>query len=236
MNAQEPVSGSTVTLAQRLRALRERAGWNQTELGRRAGVDRSIVSRIEAGRTLNPGRDVLVNLATALRVDVSELSGQRPLSRRPPAIEEGVARVPLMELLVQATGGEPSWHDTRANYVTDSWSVRGRPNAFAARVTGRCMEPGISPGDIVLIDPDRRPEVGEMVVVTDRAGGTLVKWFRIDENGEPYLRAADGSEVRPTRAHLEGVVFDIRREPMRDPEVQRPSLRRIADDNPGYRA
>lgn len=235
MTAQEGAHGRTDPLAGRLRALRERRGWNQSELGRRSDVDRSEISRIEAGKTLNPGREVLSKLAAALRVEVDELVGPLPVRRRRAEIQEGVGRVPLMSLRVQASG-EPVWDETQEEVVTGAWRLRGRPNAFAAVVSGNCMEPWVSPGDIVLIDPDRQPADGEMVVITESGGGTLVKWFRVDELGQAFLRAADGTELRPQRATVEGVVFKIEREAPRDPESRRPSLRRIADDQTQYQA
>lgn len=233
MTAQDGAHERTDPLGGRLRSLRERRGWNQSELGRRAGVDRSEISRIEGGKPLNPGRDVLTKLAAALRVEVAELMGPMPVRRRRAEIQEGVGRVPLMSLRVQASG-EPVWDETTEEVITAPLQLRGRPNAFAAVVSGTCMEPWVSAGDTVLIDPDRVPADGEMVVITEAGGGTLVKWFRVDELGRAFLRAADGTELRPQRATVEGVVFKIEREAPRDPETRRPSIRRVADDRINY--
>lgn len=38
-------------------------------------------------------------------------------------------------------------------------------NVFALVVKGKSMEPGIKPGDIVIIDPDIKPQPGEIVLV-----------------------------------------------------------------------
>lgn len=66
-----------------IRAARERKGRTQTELGRLAAVDQSTVSRIEAGLT-TPGSDVLLRIARALGMPVSELIDppRRRLKRR----------------------------------------------------------------------------------------------------------------------------------------------------------
>lgn len=140
------------------------------------------------------------------------------MPRRRTEITEGVARVPLRTLRVQA-GGRPTWDDTRDTIVVSARAALNHPNAFAAIVTGRCMVPYINPGDIVLIDPDRQPTNGEMVVITDDAGDTIVKWYRVDPLGRPFLRAADGTELRPNGARIEGVVFKVESDAVRDPEA-----------------
>lgn len=53
-------------LGQRLRGRRERLGWSQSELARRAGVQQAQVSMLEAGKRANPTGSILVALAAAL--------------------------------------------------------------------------------------------------------------------------------------------------------------------------
>jgi hypothetical protein len=138
--------------------------------------------------------------------------------------------VPLMRVRVQA--GEPVWDDTRETVVVSSRLAAGRPNIRAAVVTGSCMEPYVMAGETVVFDPDiRQPVDRDMVVVTDEAGGTLIKWYRTDELGRPYLRAADGTQIRPNGAKLEGVVLTVERRALRDPE---PPARRMAEPDEPY--
>lgn len=125
--------------------------------------------------------------------------------------------MPLMNLRVQADG-QPAWSDTSDTIIVSRRLGVGRPNAFAATVTGSCMTPHVLAGEIVLIDPDRQPQDRNMVVVTTDDGETLVKWYRVDELGRPYLRAADGTTMRPNGAKLQGVVFRIERDAIDDPE------------------
>ena len=51
----------------RLRELRERKGWSQAELGRRAGVHHSVINRAERGVT-DLSLSTLEKLARALKV------------------------------------------------------------------------------------------------------------------------------------------------------------------------
>jgi len=56
----------------RLRSLRQSLGWSLEELGERAGLSASTISRIETGkRTIS--LDVLLPLARALRIDLDSL-------------------------------------------------------------------------------------------------------------------------------------------------------------------
>lgn len=210
------------TVATRLKSLRERRGLSQNALAERSGVSNSTVSRIEKGVISSPGVDVLRKFADALRVDLSEITGERPLPPRRADIFEGVAYVPVMRVRVQASGA-PTWDDTRETVVVSATMARGRPNIRAAIVSGRCMEPYVMPGERIVFDPDTHPQDRDMVVVTDDEGATLVKWFRVDPLGRPYLRAADGTQMRPNGAKVEGVVLSVARNAIRDPESNYPA-------------
>lgn len=56
-----------------IRELRQKKGWTQTELARRAGVKQGVLSYIESGRTKNPRSDTLTAIAAALGVSVERL-------------------------------------------------------------------------------------------------------------------------------------------------------------------
>lgn len=56
-----------------IRELRQKKGWTQTELARRAGVKQGVLSYIENGRTKHPRSDTLAAIASALGVSVERL-------------------------------------------------------------------------------------------------------------------------------------------------------------------
>lgn len=56
-----------------IRELRQKHGWSQSELARRAGVKQGVLSCIESGRTKNPRVDTLSAIAAALGVPVERL-------------------------------------------------------------------------------------------------------------------------------------------------------------------
>ena len=63
-------------LVLRIRELRERKGWSQAELGRRAGLNHSVVSRAERGEAAITV-STLEKVAKALGVRASSLIAER---------------------------------------------------------------------------------------------------------------------------------------------------------------
>lgn len=61
-------------ISDRLRRLREAAGLSQYALAQRASLSRAVLHRIEAGQR-KPSWPVLLRLATALSLDLGDLSG-----------------------------------------------------------------------------------------------------------------------------------------------------------------
>lgn len=208
-------TGVGVNLGERITALRKRRGWSQNQLAERAKMDRSHLSKLIRGQYDNPGAGTLGKIAEALGVPLSEITGERPMPRRRADIFEGVAMVPLMRVRVQASG-EPTWDDTRESVPVSLNVAAGRPNIRAAIVTGACMTESAPGGSRVVFDPDASPQDRQMVVVTTDDGETLVKWYRVDPLGRPFLRADDGTEIRPNGAKIEGVVLAVVRQDLRD--------------------
>src|SRR5687767_14327058 len=72
-----PLPGAvTVPLGDSIRELREARDISQRELARRSGVKQPIISRIEAGDTLNPRYETLRAIAEALNVPLTAILGR----------------------------------------------------------------------------------------------------------------------------------------------------------------
>lgn len=77
----------------------------------------------------------------------------------------------------------------------------------AVRVTGSCMEPEISAGDVVIIEMDRVPVDGEVVVV-EYEGRTLVKrWW--DDGETVFLQANRAADSLPAVPKDDLVVLGV---------------------------
>lgn len=213
----------STSVADQVRLLMEQRGWSYAQVAMRAGVDPTTIWKIATGKTPNPGNVTLRKIGEAFGVDLSTPSTKQSAPGRRSMVVPGVVAVPVMRARVQASG-RPDWADTYETVATISTrDPRRDERLLAAIVTGICMEPHVSPGDRVIFDPERRePADGQMVVVVDGEGATLVKYFRVDDLGRPYLRAADGTEIRPNGARVVGTVIDIVRRPGRDPESLQP--------------
>lgn len=205
-------------VGQRLRVLMDRRGWSLGVLADRAGVDKGHLSVLLRGKVPNPGAATLRKLSAALGVDLSEITGERPIPRRQPQVLEGAVGLPVLKRRVHA-GGESYWGDTEDTIWVPRQFRDRYPRAQVAVVDGRCMSPHIEPGEKILFDPDQKPVDGQMVVITTDDGQTLLKWFRLDDEGRPFLRSADGEEIRPNGAIIEGVVIEVRRGAIRDPQA-----------------
>jgi len=64
-----------MTMGDRIRQARERHGWSQNELSRRAGVRQALLSELESGKKHDTTGDVLKRLGKVLGVTVDYLVG-----------------------------------------------------------------------------------------------------------------------------------------------------------------
>lgn len=181
----------------RLRALRAENEMTQGQLAYRAGVTRAWVSLVESGGIDSPAGDKLERVATVLGKTSRYLLTGR--DEAPPADPDlafaelvrlarqslggGVVRIPIQETPAHAGEGgiEGQYALLPVEYADE--------NVLAFRITGRCMEPVIEVGDIVIADASTAPEDGAMVVVV-LDGETRVKIYNADSQ---TLTALDGS-------------------------------------------
>jgi len=202
MEAVHTVSvGDTIRLALAMRNM------SKTELARRTGVSQSTISRVVSGETASPGAYVLRRITEVLNLPASALLG-RPSEIRAD-VGPDLARVPLVRVPAHA-GNDWTWQDSGARITTDRTATRGR-DLLAVEIAGTCMDPDLSPGDIVIFDQwARTPQDREMVVVTidDQS---QVRWVRY-AGRELSLVDNTGSRMSIDGAILEGVVVEIRRQ------------------------
>lgn len=131
----------------RLRELMTDRGETQASLARKSGVRQPTVARILSGETPNPKGDTLRRLASALAVDVSALSAQRPGSAavREPAPEPMRSIGQIMELLAERIDAAPE--STRSEALALISAYLERPEA----------RPRIGAAVALLLAPDPQP-------------------------------------------------------------------------------
>lgn len=68
-------------ISSNIKRLRESLGWNQSKLANEAGISGAALSKIEQGDGRMPTMIVLQKLAGALRVPVSDITGEEARNR-----------------------------------------------------------------------------------------------------------------------------------------------------------
>ncbi len=157
------------------------------ELGVRAGVPRTTVAQIESGKT-DPRLGTVMSIARVLRVRVGDLVGES-------ALIEALVPVPVIQQRIP---------------IGDAWPVEAEhvplakvnPGLVAIEVRGDCMSPRIENGDFVIIDRERQPEVGKVIVFWWQGEWTLKrlrrrngKWWMVPDNPAFESMEMEGKDV-----------------------------------------
>jgi SOS-response transcriptional repressor LexA len=204
-------------LAEALRALMADAAVSQAELARRTGVSQATISRILAGETLQPDFGTLQRLADALNRNVTDLhSGAFPAARESDAYNYTSAiGVPVYEwsaLKGLKAGEAPSGDVQPLAFVAGDRSKLGS-RAFAVRLQTDAMARNgaghdFPEGAIILVDPARKPEPGQFVLVRlDRPGSESFRQWIVD-GGRVFLAPLNPRYQAlelPATAHVLGV-------------------------------
>lgn len=164
------------------------------------------------------GHKIAAQIETALNLQEGALSTQSESFEYIPLSDLSDRRIPVVSY-VQA-GSLNMCDEMHDETVTVPSSAP--KNAFAMRIKGESMKPRLQEGDLILIDPDRSPTPGDIVVARSDENFTeeaTVKQYAItgmdDEGNEIF-------ELRPInplfgtyssdehRLSIVGVVFEIR--------------------------
>lgn len=135
--------------------------WNAREWADKAGTSATNITRFLKGSDHIPSYSTLVKLATVAGTTIPT----------PGVAQRGVPQVtiPLLELLQLASDSRLSTEIKRArrSIVADYHG----PRAFAVRLPNSDFAAlGYVAGDILVIDPDLKPEPGKHVLATDGKG------------------------------------------------------------------
>ncbi|WP_198386262.1 LexA family protein [Burkholderia ubonensis] len=217
----------TPIFAGRLKELRERAGINQSDLGRAIGVSPQAVQKWEAGITI-PRESKRKQIAAALTTSLAELirgteleivpeppsrndvSGGRVFPLRSakggaPRSENGF--IPLISWMQAANWG-PAMGKIRSEEVQD-WlrcPFAHGPDAFVLEVAGESnYDPGgpksYAPGELIYVDPAREPANRSMVVVRlDQEERAQLRQLLMDEGGVRILKVLNPTWPTPAIA------------------------------------
>jgi Predicted transcriptional regulators len=191
-------------LPHKIKSLRVARGWSQQQLADKVGVPRTNISQLKQGRRPNPSVDKLMQFANVFNINIDELyealgisnsTTAIPLSR-PESPEEILERLRLATPMSIPVYSEFRAHAGNTGFAPVDYIYRTRVreaprhNIESYIVSGKCMEPKIENGDIVIVDRDMVPEIGDIVLclIDDELRVAKI----IEQNGECILKNGQG--------------------------------------------
>jgi transcriptional regulator with XRE-family HTH domain len=201
---QDENDGDLVNLAELVRALRERRGLSQEELGRRIGISKAAISSIEIGRTKSLRGSTLTGLARELGVNPDELTGKK-FHRRDelPYIQPRGSNVTTIRRIAVL--------GTASTDTTGTWLSLGAeraggfilhestdPDVYSVRITGDAYHPRIKSGEFVICEPGHEVGPGDEVLVKLATGGSFVREFAFERDGVVAFNGINNGTSRRT--------------------------------------
>ena len=213
--------------ASNLTYYRVAAGLSMAGLMRASGVSQANIGRYERGETQEPEYATLEKLGAALGVTVDQLVKEPPPEVLPPGTPPQARSVTPVEpapplptptppprglfprdgrilRFLQQAGASPEGGET---WLAQEASVE----RYVVQAIGNCLEPHVYENDLLVLDVDRAPTIGDIVVVN--AHGELHVKVVMDRTGSGlYLTSKRGDLSLPEEgAELIGVVIDVTR-------------------------
>ncbi|HKB60058.1 MAG TPA: S24 family peptidase [Gallionellaceae bacterium] len=175
------------TLGQRIKARRKDLGLSQGKLGELAGLDQTVISKLERGDVQETSR--IAELASVLRCDALWLATGKAESGNVSNVAHSAAnRVPLISFV--AAG---NWGDAVDNYApgdAEAWvetTVPVKRHTYALRVEGDSMEPRFPNGAILIVEPEAEAKNGSYVIVRQNGTDATFKQL-VHDGGRWYLK------------------------------------------------
>lgn len=176
------------TLAERLKQALGLANAKQIDLARACGITKGAVSQWFTGAVTSLEGENLMRAATFLGVSPMWLAtgaGKMQKDNDAPNISTGLTLypdkrgIPIISWVQAGTWREivDSFPRGGADDYILAHSSHG-PHTFAVRIVGNSMEPEFREHDIVVIDPDVRPNPGDYVVARNHEEAATFKKYR----------------------------------------------------------
>jgi SOS-response transcriptional repressor LexA len=193
-----------MTLGKRIKKARLIAGLNQqaladaiSQFGDGRTVSRTAVVQWESETTRGIEAANLLKAAKVLNVAPEWLQFGTGLMRPVPAHLDGLLpiicnrrSVPILDDAMIANDEKEAMElDNVRSYVglDDALASIAGPYVFALEIKGDSMSPEFKPGDIVVIDPQVKPQPGEIIVAKLHEGTvTLRKYRPVDTGAETF--------------------------------------------------
>ena len=179
------------TIGKKIKYLREKEGFTQTELGKRLGLSDKAVSTWENDIKV-PRMATLRKISELFGVPVGYLVGEKTSPRasvKIPVMGGVAAGAPITAVEEYIDLYDPdTWEEISAELASTG-------NFFALRIAGDSMEPKISRGDIVIVRQQNDVESGDIAIVL--VGGNDATCKKIKKRSDGILLISNNPEYEP---------------------------------------
>lgn len=183
-------------LGDRIKLARNKAGFTQVELAKKVEITYPTLNKYEKNHRI-PNSQILSRIAKELHCNPGWLlTGQGDMLPESPAPNTiSVSNIPVLS---RVPAGFPN---RVSEEIVEYISLPKIPSgAYALIVKGSNMGPNIKDGDYAIFLPDRDIQNGDIIVVIDEWGESMLRRYRT-KNGEVLL-ASDHPEY-PTHRLIE---------------------------------
>lgn len=206
-------------LGEKLKELRADRGWTQNELAKRSGLDRGYIANLETNMVDKPSADTFLKLARAFNIRTEELfqaagyiSDRIDYLLRRETSEEILERLRIVHPVTVPIYEDFPFHAGAPVQPMDYVPVvkeraKGRNlEGYIAR--GKCLEPEISDGNIIIVDRDGQIEHGDIVAALVDGMLYLARLRKIGD--ELYLENNNG-RIKLEQDTIAAPVIEVRR-------------------------
>ncbi|MBA2084508.1 Transcriptional regulator, Cro/CI family [Dehalococcoides mccartyi] len=194
-----------MNIGEKIKSLRQIRGLTQGQLSIKSGLPRTTIASIENKASSRPSASVLVKLASAFNIDVSELYEAAGLYHDESKIRHVETPEEILERLRLASPIAVPVYTDFVIHAGDNveapieYIYLARPKAVgknieAYLIKGQCMEPDIQDGDIAIVDRDIAPEKGNIILCLINSEIVIGRYL-LDKEGKPYIQNGHGKHA-----------------------------------------
>ncbi|MDA3979547.1 helix-turn-helix domain-containing protein [Gallibacterium sp. AGMB14963] len=205
------------TIGERIKAFRTKSGLNQKAFAEavskidtreRSKWGQSRIGNYEINARTPDLGDIEV-MAKVLGIEPADLAFGEP--NVVPVIVKSSYSYPLISSIQAGNWTEVCDYKDKTGYEYIDSEIDAGEGSFFLRIGGMSMEPKFSEGDLVLIDPNKRPHPGDFVAAVNGNGEATLKRYRelgdISVSGNPHFELVPLNPDFPT---LSSMKQDIR--------------------------
>jgi transcriptional regulator with XRE-family HTH domain len=206
-----------MTISERIRQSREKAGLSQGELARRIGISRAAITqwenpkpnkkiKLDAGNLLKCA-DICGVDPNWLQFGIYRLKNNKENNQNTPFYRNfPLLRIPDIDKWLYNPVLNQEYRVIQMPMMDDNVSEK----AFLYEAVGSAMfnsqnpKESISPGELVLVDPDIAPQSGELVLVKFAESDIRIRQYQ-EDGAKKFFKAFENHN--PIEAFIDGIVI-----------------------------